>query len=41
MDLSGGGEVPNPYYGSLGRFEAVYRMLGQALEVFLETYLPR
>jgi protein-tyrosine phosphatase len=41
LDLNGGGEVPNPHYGSLERFEAVYRMLGQALEVFLETYLPR
>ncbi|WP_299429280.1 low molecular weight protein-tyrosine-phosphatase [uncultured Meiothermus sp.] len=37
LDLNGGGEVPDPYYGNLRHFEAVYRMLDQALEVFLET----
>lgn len=41
LDLNGGGEVPNPHYGSLEHFEAVYRRLDQALEVFLETCLPR
>jgi len=41
LDLNGGGEVPDPYYGSLEHFEAVYKMLDEALEVFLRTHAPR
>ncbi|MDT7918996.1 MAG: low molecular weight protein-tyrosine-phosphatase [Meiothermus sp.] len=37
LDLKGGGEVPDPYYGGLEDFEAVYQMLDEALEVFLEN----
>lgn len=38
LDLNGGGEVPDPYYGNPFHFEAVYKMLDEALEVFLETH---
>ncbi len=41
LELNGGGEVPDPYYGGLEQFEAVYRMLDEALEVFLQTHAPR
>ncbi|MCX7784053.1 MAG: low molecular weight phosphotyrosine protein phosphatase [Meiothermus sp.] len=41
LELNGGGEVPDPYYGGLEQFEEVYRMLDEALEVFLQTHAPR
>lgn len=41
LHLNGGGEVPDPYYGNLEHFEAVYKMLDEALEVFLKTHAPR
>ncbi len=37
LDLNGGGEVPDPYYGGLEDFEAVYQMLDEALEAFFQT----
>lgn len=40
LDLNGGGEVPDPYYGGLEHFEAVYEMLEEALEVFLQDHAP-
>ncbi len=40
LSLNGGGEVPDPYYGNLEHFEAVYKMLDEALEVFLKTHAP-
>ncbi len=41
LELNGGGEVPDPYYQGLEAFEAVYQMLDQALEVFLQNHAPR
>lgn len=41
LDLNGGGEVPDPYYGGPAQFEQVYRMLDEALEVLLQTHAPR
>ncbi len=40
LELNGGGEVPDPYYGGIEQFERVYRMLDQALEAFLQTHAP-
>ncbi|MDW8426524.1 MAG: low molecular weight protein-tyrosine-phosphatase, partial [Meiothermus sp.] len=40
LELNGGGEVPDPYYGGLEQFEEVYQMLDEALEVFLQTHAP-
>mgnify|MGYP005863465735 CR=1 FL=1 len=37
LELNGGGEVPDPYYGGPQDFEAVYRLLEEALEAFLQT----
>ncbi|RMH57353.1 MAG: low molecular weight phosphotyrosine protein phosphatase [Deinococcus-Thermus bacterium] len=41
LELNGGGEVPDPYYSGMEAFEQVYRMLDEALEVFLNTHAPR
>jgi protein-tyrosine phosphatase len=40
LDLNGGGEVPDPYFGGPQHFEAVYKLLEEALEVFLKTHAP-
>lgn len=37
LELNGGGEVPDPYYGGPQDFEAVYWVLEEALEAFLQS----
>ncbi|MCS7058750.1 MAG: low molecular weight phosphotyrosine protein phosphatase [Meiothermus sp.] len=41
LELNGGGEVPDPYYGGLEGFERVYQMLDEAIEAFLNAHAPR
>ncbi|RDI96404.1 low molecular weight phosphotyrosine protein phosphatase [Meiothermus sp. QL-1] len=41
LELNGGGEVPDPYYGGMEQFEEVYQMLEEAIEQFLNTHAPR
>ncbi len=38
LDLVGGGEVPDPYYGDDTDFERVYALLDEALEAWLERW---
>ena len=43
LDLSGlqGAEVPDPYYGDIADFEAVYASLERALEAFFQAQALR
>ncbi len=39
LELTGGGEVPDPYYGGSGGFERVYQMLDDAMDAWLSQLM--
>jgi len=40
LEPTSGGEVPDPYYGGVDGFGQVYAMLDEALDAWLERWVP-